>query len=211
MLRTGTVSTWLRRSVGDTALAIKLDETMVRVIDLPGEGPKPNHAIVSRAIATLDPLAPVIWRGVSIFPDGIGTALVSAVTEGQTTLTAALEDILSQDITHVWMAGRTPRPELVRMQQDVRDWRDWLAMRGPMGGLPRVLYGANPLLSCLSPLLGGRVVPRLADLLLALEECAPDADRKRPPFDNHIAAFISARARSIRAGGDHPAEGPGDP
>ncbi len=194
ILRNGTVSTWLRRTVGDTALAMKLDETLVRATELPGEGPKPNTAIVSRAITTLDPLAPLLWRGHAVFPDGIATALVAAVTEGQTALTAALEDILAQDVTHAWVHGRAPRPELIRMQQDVRDWRDWLAMRGLMGGLPRVLYGANPLLPCLSPLLGPRSVTRLADLLPALEACAPDADRKRPPVDAHIAAFIAARA-----------------
>jgi hypothetical protein len=105
-----------------------------------------------------------------------------------------MEEILTQDATAAWLAGRTPRAEYVFMQQETRDWRSWLMTRGVTGGLPRVLYGANPLMCCASPILGGRTVARLADLLPALEEAAPDADRKRPPMDGHLAAFIAARA-----------------
>ena len=193
LLRNGGISGWIRRLVGDTPLAIRLDEAMLRA-EMPGDPARPAHVLVARAITALDPLAPLVWRGYALFPDGIGTALVTAVLTGQTALTAALEEILTQDATAAWLHGRVPRAEYTRMQQDVRDWREWLYAKGVTGGLPRVLYGANPLLSCLSPILGGRAVPRLGDLLPMLEVCAAEADRKRPPIDAQIAAFIAARA-----------------
>jgi hypothetical protein len=195
LVRNGTVGTWLRRSVGDTALALRLDEALARAAaEAPAEGTRPAHVIVARAVAALDPLAPLVWRGIALFPDGLGTALVQATLGNQPGLLAALEEILSQDVTAAWLAGRVPRAEYTRMQQDVRDWRDWLSTKGVTGGMPRVLYGANPLMACASPVLGGRAVARLADLLPALEDAAADTDRKRPPIDAHIAAFIAARA-----------------
>jgi hypothetical protein len=67
-----------------------------------------------------------------------------------------------------------------------------------MGGSRRLLYALNPFLRCGSPLLNGRVAVRLQDLLPALDTLATAAgaqlDRKRPPFDGHIAAFAAARA-----------------
>jgi hypothetical protein len=195
LVRNGTVGTWLRRSVGDTQMAMRLEEAMARLsAESPAEGAKPAHLVIARAVAALDPLAPLVWRGVSLFPDGLGTALVVATLASQTLVVAALEEVLTQDATASWLVGRTPRADYTRMQQEVRDGRDFLSSRGVSGGLARLLYGGNPLLACLSPLLAGRAVARLVDLLPALEQAAPGADRKRPPVDNHIAAFVAARA-----------------
>jgi hypothetical protein len=63
-----------------------------------------------------------------------------------------------------------------------------------MGGSKRLAYALNPLMACGSPLLAGRVVARLTDLLPALEQAAGRADRRRAPVDGHIAAFTAARA-----------------
>ena len=195
LLRAGTVGNWLRRSVGDTQLAVRLEESLARLsTEPPLEGAKPAHIIVARATAALDPLAPVVWRGVAVFPDGIASALAYASLSNQPSVVATLQEMLDQDVTTAWLAGRVPRAELTRMQQEVRDWRAWLMAKGLAGGLARVLYGGNVLLACASPALGGRIVARLTDLLPALDDAALKADRKRPPMDAHIAAFIAAHA-----------------
>jgi hypothetical protein len=195
LVRNGTLGAWLRRILGDSQIALRLDEAMARAaIEAPAETTRPAHVMASRAVAALDPLAPMIWRGIALFPDGLATAMVQAAVSGQTGTAAALEEVLIQDVTAAWLSGRVPRPDYTRMQQDVRDWRDWLSTRGITGGLARVLYGGNPLMVCASPILAGRVVARLVDLLPALEEAAATTDRKRPPIDTHLAAFIAARA-----------------
>jgi hypothetical protein len=195
LLRNGAVGTWLRRSVGDTQLAVRLEEALARLsIEPPLDSAKPAHVTVARAVAALDPLAPLAWRGVAVFPDGIASALAYASLSNQPSVVATLEEVLDRDVTAAWMVGRVPRPDLTRMQQEVRDWRAWRAAKGLAGGLARVLYGGNVLLACASPLLGGRIVARLADLLPALDDAALQTDRKRPPLDAHIAAFIAAHA-----------------
>ena len=55
-------------------------------------------------------------------------------------------------------------------------------------------YLLNPMMPCASPLLDGRWVARLSDLLPALEETAGRVDhRQTEPVDAHVTAFISAR------------------
>jgi hypothetical protein len=196
LVRNGTLGAWLRRILGDSQIALRLDDAMARAaIEAPAETTRPAHVMASRAVAALDPLAPMIWRGIAVFPDGLATAMAQAALNNESgTVAAALEEVLIQDVTAAWLGGRIPRPDYTRMQQDVRDWRDWLSTRGIIGGIARVLYGGNPMMSCASPILAGRVVVKLVDLLPALEEVAATTDRKRPPIDTHIAAFIAARA-----------------
>ncbi len=199
LLRNGTMGAWLRRMVGDGQIAQRLDEAMARLVnEPPSDTAKAAHAFIARAVAALDPLAPLIWRGQAVFPDGVAAALAHASAHaglsGQNALIATLEEVLGQDITAAWVFGRLPRPDIVRMQQEVRDCRSWLGTRGMAGGLPRVLYGGNPALACASPLLAGRAVARLTDLLPALDEAAANTDRKRIPIDLHIVAFIAAHA-----------------
>jgi hypothetical protein len=100
-----------------------------------------------------------------------------------------------------YLEARERRPELDGKREDARDFRRWLNSRGPAGGLKRLIYGANPMLACASPLLANHTVVRITDLLPALNEAAAAADRaKQPPIDAHIAAFIAARADSTVTG-----------
>ena len=78
------------------------------------------------------------------------------------------------------------------LRVEARQNRAWLQTRGLTGGLPRLVYGLNPLLPCLSPLAGSRWVSRLTDMLPALEQ-AVAANPKLRPVDGHVAAFIAAR------------------
>jgi len=60
-------------------------------------------------------------------------------------------------------------------------------------GVERILYDLNPNIQCLSPLLAGKYVATLPDLLKALDQLAPTLSRDKDPIDAHIAAFIASR------------------
>ena len=87
-LRNGAVDQWLRRSLGDSTLGAQLDELVrARLADMPAEDGTADSVLAARAVAMLDPLAPVSWRGLSLFPDGLGAALAGAAgTEAERTL-----------------------------------------------------------------------------------------------------------------------------
>jgi hypothetical protein len=194
LVRGGAVDRWLRRLLGDGQLAVLIEEMVENAIDAETDEQRRNAGILMRVAWALDPLTPLVWRGIALFPDGLGAALAAAQAAGQTVVCAALEELVMFDVITFWSALQTKRKDLEALRQETRDWRGWLIARGAMGGDKRLAYSLNPLLTCGSPLLAGRTVARLVDLLPALESSAARADRKRPPVDAHIAAFVAARA-----------------
>lgn len=191
-LRSGEVVAWLHRGVGDSQLAGRLEDMVRhRTIDAPAaEG---DATLVMRAIALLDPLAPLCWRGVALWPDGIGTAIAAAQDSNPEVL-ARLEEIVVNEEIGNWAAVRPDRCDFPEMRVDARQHHAWLQQGGSTGAMARLAYALNPLLPCASPLLGGRWVARLADLPPALDAAAGQVDRKQtPPVDAHIAAYVSAR------------------
>jgi hypothetical protein len=195
LLRTGQVDRWLRRNLGDSGLATRVEECVQRrAAEALGDESRAQAMLVMRTVAVLDPLAPLVWRAASLFPDGLGPLLAWVLASANGPLTVALEELVAHDAITQWCACQTRRRDLPALKQDARDWRGWLATRGPMGGLKRLVYALNPLLQCGSPLLSGHSAARLGDLLPALEAAAAQADKKRPPIDADIAAFAAARA-----------------
>ena len=78
-MRSNAVEQWLRRGLGDAQLAARVEELVRhRSLDMPPDDGDGEAALVMRAIAVLDPLAPLCWRGLALWPDGIGTALAAA-------------------------------------------------------------------------------------------------------------------------------------
>jgi hypothetical protein len=192
MLRNGAVGRWLRRCLGDAQLGVAIDEVTAREEQLGGDDAKQRESLVMLAVCAIDPLAPLVWRGIAIQPDGLGPALVGATVP----VLAALQDIVLDNAVTTYIDCRPRRPELAAQCSDSREFRIWLQAPGPSGGVKRLIYGANPMLPCASPLLGNRCVVRLADLLPALDEMAATADTSKPPIDPDIAAFIATRADS---------------
>jgi hypothetical protein len=192
-LRSGAVDRWLRRSLGDSSLGGQLDELVrARVADMPAEDTTADAVMAVRAIAMLDPLAPVTWRGLSLFPDGLGPALAGvAGGEGE----RVLAEMVAAEGTAAWAAMRPERCDPVLLRVDAHQHRQMLRQRGPGGGIARLRYGLNPLLACRSPLVRGALVVRLGDLLPALEAgAASDSAREGLPMDAEVGTFLAARS-----------------
>jgi hypothetical protein len=195
LLRNGGVDRWMRRSLTDPALAGKLEESYGRLAAAAGVAGAAGGGVMApmllmRAVAILEPLAPIVWRGEALWPDGLGPAMAVA----EPSMVATLREIVDEDVLTAWIGVNTRRTDAPAIIQLARDWSIWLTTRGASGGINRLIYGLNPLLSCASPLLAGRPVLRLAELLPALEAASVKADKRQPPVDGHIVAFIAARA-----------------
>jgi hypothetical protein len=187
LLRSGEAGTWLRRQVGDTALAKQLEDRLAAAGTEDGAG---EAMMVMRAVAVLDPLAPLCWRGMRFFPDALGA--VGAAASGMRE--AALDDLVRLDAIHVWAEARGGRGDLTALGREARQLRLWHAERGWAGGMARLRYALLPLLPCRSPLLAGALVVSPADLLDALEAAARRAGAAQAsPVDREIGAFLAAR------------------
>ncbi len=196
LLKTGDVERWIRRSLGDPQLGMRVEEITRRGDATSSDEPRQQGQIVMRSIAAIDPLAPLVWRGIAVQPDGIGPALANATPEVLSTLT----EIVAAEAVTQFAAASYRRQDNPGLREEQREWRTWLAARGPAGGVRRLSYGMNPLLACASPLLSGHMVIRAPELLPALDAASATADRNRPPIDGHIAAFLVSRVDTTLAG-----------
>lgn len=199
LLRSGEIDRWLRRSLGDSAAAVRIDEALrLRAADSDAEDGRADATLCLRAVALLDPLAPLAWRGLALWPDGLGPALVGADKAQHARLAA----LITAEAISTWAGARPDRADTAQMSAEAHQLRAvWLA-RGS-GGAARLRYALNPLLACASPHLAGRMVVRLADLLPALEAVgASQGARGVLPIDAEIAAFLVARQDSHTPGPD---------
>jgi hypothetical protein len=199
LLRNGSVDAWLRRGLGEPMLAVHLEETVhIRGSDGSAEDRRSDSMSVMRAVAVLDPLAPLCWRNLALWPDGLGPALADLTTapqsQGGPDRAEVLQQIIAIDAITSWAMVRAERCDPTALRSDSNQYRNLLRLGGG-NGLARLRYVLNPLMPCCSRLLQGKFVAGLADLLPALEPAAAVPElRKETPIDNEIAAFLAARS-----------------
>lgn len=200
VLRSGEAMQWLRRGLGDAGLAVRLEELeRHRAHDGPAEDPRADAVMIMRAVAQIDVLAPLFWRGVAFWPDGLGPLLAAARAE-DAPLTQSLAELVALDGIAVWAMHRADRCDDAALRLDGRMQRDLLLIKGASGGVSRLLYSLNPMLPCASPLLGGAWVHRPQDILPALNATAQGVDTTREPLDPQLIAFVAARVeRSLES------------
>jgi hypothetical protein len=193
LVRIGVADHWLRRVLGDTTLAGRIEEVQrVRNGEGNAEDALADARLVLTTVAMLDPLAPLCWRGLALWPDAIGTALIA--DPANTTIRSRLEEVIAQEVTFSWGLARGDHCDPAELRQDAKQQRTVMRQRGWAGGLPRLDYALNPLLPCRSRVVADRAVARLEDLLPALEAASARSDlRAAPPIDRDMAAFICAR------------------
>ena len=206
-LRDGTADRWLRRGVGDATTATRVEERVRGAsADAGGPTPQADASLLMQAVSVLDPLAPMCWRGIAVWPDGLGPALAAA-QQGSAEIADRIEEIVDVEAARIWASARPERCDLTMLRVEARQQRAILRMRG--GGRPRLLYALNPLQPCTSPLLDGRCVARMQELLPALEAASARPDRAGTlPLDPHVAAFIAVRSEEP-AGPELFGQGPG--
>ncbi|MCA7118976.1 MAG: hypothetical protein LGL72_06140 [Acidibrevibacterium sp.] len=192
LVRSHYLDHWLRRSLGDAVLAGRADDVVRQRSEFPPEDSRADATMTMRLIAVLDPLAPLCWRGVALWPDGLGGVLAEGMQENSE-LAAKIDDLVAAEAVAGWALMRPELCDATALRQTAQHHRMWQRIRGLGGGLARIAYALNPLQPCASPLLAGRWVARLADLLPALEAISQQPERRRgEPVDGHIAAFIAA-------------------
>jgi len=188
-IETGTMAYWLRRGLGDAALAVRLEELMRQQTLESLKNPK---MMVMRAITAADPLMPLCWGPLALFPDGMGPVLASAVN-GDATLTRALHEIVDSEAGGAWAVMKEERTPSAVHRTDARQRRAMLVTKGPAGGLPRLAYFANPMMPCVARILKHAWIASPADLPGALDgilAASPDSDI----LDAHIVALVAARS-----------------
>jgi hypothetical protein len=192
-IQSGTLMYWLRRALGDSSLAVKLEDLVRQhTIDAPSDKETAHGMLMMRAIVDADNLMPMCWHGLAIFPDGLGPVLAVAL-EAEPELQSKLQGIVVTEVQSAWGALREEHSPAGPQRLEARQRRAVLQIRGPAGGLPRLAYTLNPIIPCASALFGERWITNISELAPALDAVAAaslDAELLEP----RIAAFIGARS-----------------
>src|SRR5258708_8857130 len=130
-IQSGTLMYWLRRSLGDSSLAVKLED-MVRqhTLDVSTNKQTAQALLMMRAIMGADVLMPICWWDLAIFPDGLGPILAIAL-EIEPELQRKLQDIVHYDVQGAWAALREDRAPVGPQRQESRQRRAVLQIGGP--------------------------------------------------------------------------------
>ena len=187
-LRGGEIDSWLRRALGDSALAVRLDEaTALRREDRNAEAGIADALLLMQAVAVLDPLAPMCWRGLLLWPDAIGAMLAAGSHD------EALADLLMQEAAGAWAGARPGQGDAVMLRIEGRQHRAILRAGDQALAMRRLAYSLNPLLPCASELVHPHWVATVTELLPALEQRAARAAPPPPPDDRELLGFLAAR------------------
>ncbi|HQT78194.1 MAG TPA: hypothetical protein PLD10_14155 [Rhodopila sp.] len=192
LLRSGLVSQWLRRDLGDAALAAQIEELVrARIIEAHPDALS-DPLLVMQVVTTINPRMPLAWRGVLLWPDSL-PALVAEAVDGSRDLMAVAEDLVTTDIVSRWssMPAREGRGAAFVLPPEVYVHRHLVVAHQP-GGLLRLFYGLNPLLPCRSGQMAGAWVMSVRDFMRQLEKSAPDGDTGL--IDLPLAVFIASRS-----------------
>jgi eukaryotic-like serine/threonine-protein kinase len=192
-IETGSLDKWLRRAMGDDEKA----SALTRAVDSLKESGKTahyEHQLITRVCITLDPAAPIRYRGLSAMPTGIADMLVETILSGNST--QVIGEIISSQLVTFWIEmQKDAHNELLPLGQQFERMKNLIEKPSFGNGIERVLYELNQGLPCLSPLLRSEYVTSPKTLLPALERLSSTPARPREPMDRHIAAFLVVRDR----------------
>ena len=194
MLRNGTIDRWLRRGVGDVTAAASIDEaTRVRDTEVLAADGRADAMLITRAIAILDPAAPLVWRRLAVWPDGLGSALDYALNHAPEH-TDSLAEIATAQVPTNWVERRGAGHDAAVARLENLEMRHWFVGGRAGTGPWRLSYHLNPLVPCESPSTGRAWATRLSDVLPALEANAARSPRgDKPLVERQVAVFIEAR------------------
>ena len=177
---------WLKRNFEDRDLEQRMERLWAK------EDGAMRERVVSDLAQSLDPYAPVRYKGLAIFPEGFGTALADAMARGEDVQPYA--ELIALQLFNSWIAQRYEEiPDASTTGALFEKCRNFLAQKMAGYGIERVLYSLNKEIVCLSPALRDFYVLGPGHLLMALERIAQRGTKLDSILDRHMVAFISVR------------------
>ncbi|MDB5490417.1 MAG: hypothetical protein JWO78_266 [Micavibrio sp.] len=193
LVETKALEQWISRSLEDSSVQKRLEEA-AKVSEDMGHGPGYWDRLLSMVSMALDPEAPVRYKGLTFFPDGVGHCLTNAIV-----MRSDLQpyiDLINQQIMAFWVTAQAEgREDVGAVLTQFENCRAFLRQSNIAYGIERCLYFLNPDCPCLSEKLRGFYVRTPEDMLRAFERISTQPNRPELFFDRHSVAFLSVKDR----------------
>jgi hypothetical protein len=181
---------WIKRNFDDGNTIARLEKVWAK------EDPALREKLVASVCMAIDPLGPVRYKDMSVFPGGYGTALAEAMATGRDL--QPYGEVLSQQLLTVWINQRfDDLSDATVLLTSVEKSRNFLAQKMLGYGLERVVYLLNTDVVCLSPALQKFFAMSPGHILRALEVKAQAGEPVEGVLDRHMIAFISVREQKM--------------
>lgn len=192
IIRNGSLQSWLRHALRETARANSIDGLVGDSGHHPAEPiNQGDEALVARTLLLLDEQAPIRYRGVSFNVDGFGAALAKQMVDGGSV--QSLAEAIALGLAELRLTPGAVPPAMAEQARRAAMLARYLSDPRLGFGIERCLYSENAGLPCLSPVLRPSGVFELADLLPELEAVATALPDDKL-VDRHVAAFMAARS-----------------
>jgi len=193
LVETRAMEQWISRSLEDSSVQKRLEEAVSAAEDQ-GHGPGYWDRLLSMVSMALDPEAPIRFKGLSTFPEGVGSCLTSAMV--MRTDIQPYVDLINQLLVPFWVTAQTDHKEdISKALTQFENCRAFLRQSTIAYGIERCLYFLNPDSHCLSEKLRGFYVRTPEGLMRAFERISTQPGRPELFFDRHIVAFLSVKDR----------------
>jgi hypothetical protein len=189
MIESGYLSKWLERALGDHEKLAIVNEAIERA-GVGGRSAGFEDRLVCFVCMALDPRAPIRYKTLSVFPQGLGNSMVYAMFNGLNVQSYA--EFIRDRFAWIWLGYKENNTtdestDLLRKYDAVSKL---IIRRGINFGMERCLYELAPSAPCLSDMLKNHYVVDCSDLIGSLDNIASRSKGSKP-IDRHIASFIS--------------------
>jgi len=187
---------WLRRGVSDGSMAEQVKEAIEGDAGS-GSRERASGRLVARVCSILDRPGPLRYKGLVAMPTALGPVLADAFRRNDNKTIGLVSECIAKGIAIDWFAAQSSRVQLVLDNQikEIRTLQQLLRHSGPGYGIERCLYMLNPFLPCGSPMLKGRYVGQIKELLPKFERIVEERGSLPALYDRHLAAFIASRIK----------------
>lgn len=182
LITSGTLDTWLRRSLSE--------DDMVEAVNLAKAGASDNQdKLIARVLIAMDPHAPIRLKAFSATLEGCSTLLgMFANDRDARTLFAS---VLSMGLVAFWVEQqRTLEPNTMRQVTRMERVKNVIMQTGLGFGIERVIYELNNNLPCQSEQFERDYVATIEHVLPALDRLCYGDNLPQKFIDRHLAAFI---------------------
>lgn len=164
------------------------------------KGNELEELLVTRVAIALDPEGPIRYKGVSVMPTGLGTAITEAVLSQQSI--EPYRSIIERQLINLWSScqGDSVKMDMSSFLGQIDACKGFLKKTTPGNGFERCIYYLNREAPCLSPLFRGYYVHDPISFIHALESIAGQSQRPKEPFDQHMAAFLAVNFAATNEG-----------
>ncbi|HEY1097069.1 MAG TPA: hypothetical protein VGF14_07495 [Alphaproteobacteria bacterium] len=189
LIESGNLIKWLERCLLDKVV-IDTVQAAINRANYNNKGTGYEDRLLCMVSMSLDPRAPIRYKGLSVMPAGIGGMLVDAIIREQPLQVFA--ECIREKLAWLWLGYKENEAmDANDLSKRFDNVSKIILRRGIDYGLERCLYELLMDVPCLSMTLSSYYVLTCAQLLQALDKVGEDKARPQQPLDRHIASFIS--------------------